>query len=455
MGGAPDPSSRNDSERRVASHRQRSVPIPTWLKDRLRDAPVVATPWGWYRRRALHTAYERRREYYWRVAQDLGIAYDTEVVGEQIRARLRARGYRPPPRKTGEVHTFAVIPQYGWHRHLLPDLRRLGPVTLFDFVALGFDPREFILPTGRGLARRRQMVSLILPALRRAQAERPVDWLFCYAGGHELSPVCISRITEELGVPTVNMSLDDKQGWAGRQFDDSRGGAVDLTPVFDLFVTSARVACEWHLVEGGRPLFLAEGFDADAFFPSPGEPDVDVSFVGAGYGYRSENVAYLRRHGVTVETFGDGWRGSRWTAAAAAVFSRSRVNLGMGGIEYSESLTNVKARDFEVTGTGGGVYVTSFNPDLAEHFAVGEEILCYRNRAEMLELIRYCLAHPTETREIAARARRRCLREHRWIHRYQHILRVLGILAPFVNPDQNGASPGAAQLGAAHSARFD
>ena len=100
----------------------------------------------------------------------------------------------------------------------------------------------------------------------------------------------------------------------------------------------------------------------------------------------------------------------------------------MGGIGYSESLTNVKGRDFEIPGTGGGVYLTSFNPDLAQHFTIGEEILCYRNRDEMLELIRYYLQHRDEAQKIAEKARIRCLQEHRWLFRYQRMLEIIGVL---------------------------
>jgi spore maturation protein CgeB len=104
------------------------------------------------------------------------------------------------------------------------------------------------------------------------------------------------------------------------------------------------------------------------------------------------------------------------------------VNLGLGGIGYSESLTNVKTRDFEIPGTGGGVYLTSFNPDLAQHLAVGREILCYRNRQELTELTRWCLHHRDEADAIAAAGRARCLREHRWLHRYLELCRILGIV---------------------------
>ena len=110
------------------------------------------------------------------------------------------------------------------------------------------------------------------------------------------------------------------------------------------------------------------------------------------------------------------------------MINRSVINLGMGGIEYSESLTNVKTRDFEIPATGGGVYLTSFNPDLAQHFVIGEEILCYRNRDEMIELIRYYLDRPAEAEAIARRGRERSLREHRWLHRYEAMLRIIGVL---------------------------
>jgi spore maturation protein CgeB len=77
---------------------------------------------------------------------------------------------------------------------------------------------------------------------------------------------------------------------------------------------------------------------------------------------------------------------------------------------------------------GGGVYLTSFNSDLAQHFIIGEEILCYRTREEMIELIRYYLDRPDKARAISRRGREHCLTEHRWLHRYQRICRILGIL---------------------------
>jgi spore maturation protein CgeB len=91
-------------------------------------------------------------------------------------------------------------------------------------------------------------------------------------------------------------------------------------------------------------------------------------------------------------------------------------------------LTNVKARDFEIPAVGTSAYLTSFNPDLAQHFFIGREVLCYRNHEEMLELIRFCLARPDEASAIARRGKMRCLAEHRWRNRFERICRILGIL---------------------------
>ncbi len=396
--------------------------------------PLWREFWAFFRSRQLHHSYARRRERYARIAQQHGIIYDEASVINDIRARLRNRGYTVTPKPPGDIHTFAFVPQQEWHHHLLPDLRELGPLTVFDYVSLGFDWREFKKADRDGLARRRAMNDMVLPALKAAHAECPVDWVFVYASGLEISASVIQRITGELGLPCVNMCLDDKHSWTGAWMGDHPAGQIALAPVFDLSWTSARVACEWYLVEGGRPLYMPEGFEASAYGPREVEQDIPVSFIGGAYGFRPAVIKYLRRNGVAIQTFGRGWSSASWVSDMVEIFNRSRINLGMGGIGYSDSLTNVKGRDFEIPGTGGGVYLTSFNPDLAQHFVIGEEILCYRNLDEMLELIRHYLARPEEARAIARRGRERCLREHRWLHRYQKVLTNLGILTRDLQP---------------------
>lgn len=384
--------------------------------------------WAAYRSRQLEKAYDERSERYARLAHASGFVYEEDRVAADVRARLHARGYHPPTRIA--VHTFAFIPRLGWHHALIDELQQLGPVTEFDYVARGFRLDDFLRADRPGIEARRHMNALVLPAVKAAMRERPIDWVFVYANGVEISATTVRSIQDELGLPVVNMCLDDKQSWEGPWMGDHRAGQIDLAPAFDISWTSARVACEWYLVEGGRPVYLPEGFTPSIYEPRDVTRDMPVSFIGAAYGYRPAVIQFLRDRHIDVHTFGSGWTGGGWADDPVDILNRSQINLGMGGIGYSESLTNVKARDFEIPGTGGGMYLTTFNPDLAQHFTIGEEIVCYRNRAELVELIRHYLARPSAAREVAIRGRARCLREHRWLHRFRHLCRILGILEP-------------------------
>lgn len=398
------------------------------LKQQLRDLsfriPGFLHCWGAFRDRQLLKSYETRREGYHKSAVERGLKYSEANTISMINERFEKRKYVPKKHSVGNIHTFAIVPQMGWHPHLIPDLKELGPVTLFDYTALGYNWNEFNYDAGR----RKSMNALVLPALKEAHKRLEVDWIFVYASGVEILASTITRITEEYGIPTVNMCLDDKQSWIGPRIGEQRSGQIDIANCFDLSWTSASVACEWYLVEGGRPLYLPEGFNVHAYSPTGQNASIPVSFIGGAYGFRPSVVSFLRKHDVPIHVFGPGW-GTRevWEQEQVNIINQSIINLGMGGIGYSESLTNVKTRDFEIPGTGGGVYLTSYNSDLARHFDIGREILCYRNREEMLELIRFYLAHPEQARSIAARGRERCLREHRWLHRYQKIVEVLGI----------------------------
>jgi len=404
-------------------------PVKTLLRDIVLNNSLSNHAWGALKERSLLAEYRTRREHYYGRCEAEGLRYDQTVTAQLVLERLTRRGYTPALRTFGTLHTFAMIPRIGWHSHLYDDLRELGPVSEFDYTRHGFDLGEFASATTTGLRRRWEMNQQFAKSVETAHRERPIDWIFVYANGVEILAETIRSIQETIGVPVVNMCLDDKQSWAGRWIGDQFSGQIDIAPAFDLSWTSARIACEWYLAEGGRPLYMPEGCNIMAYKPSGIKQDIPVSFIGAAYGFRLSTIQYLTRFGIPVETFGPGWRnGPVWGNRAVEVICRSRLNLGMGGIGYSEELTNVKTRDFEVPCTGGGLYITSYNSDLSQHFAIGEEIVCYRNRDELLELIRYYLGNPEMAREIARRARERCLQEHRWLHRYKHLCSVLGIL---------------------------
>ena len=397
-------------------------------KNALKQTKLFYGFWSRFRREQLLRGYRQRREYYFELIERTGLKYSEKQVEIEVRERLVNRGYSPAKKTIGKIHTFAFIPDIGWHNHLLPDLEILGPVTRFDYKSLGFNWEEFIKADNNAVLRRRQMNQHALSKLIESHNKRKVDWVFVYASGLEISVSTIKRITDELGIPVVNMCLDDKHSWAGPLMGDHRAGQVDIAASFDISWTSSRVACEWYIVEGARPVYMPEGFNIDVFKPMDVEQDIPVSFVGNAYGFRTSVIKYLKKYKIPVQTFGKGWPGSKWVDNIASIFNRSQINIGMGGIGYSEALTNVKGRDFEIPATGGGLYLTSFNADLAQHFNIGNEIICYSSRDELIELVRYYLKHSDEAAKIAGNAHRRSIREHRWLHRYIKICNILGIL---------------------------
>jgi hypothetical protein len=277
--------------------------------------------------------------------------------------------------------------------------------------------------------RRDEMLDAMLDELRRAHRERPVDWFFSYATGWDITRDTLTRIQEEFGIPTVNISLDDKNWWDEVERRDPQGGLVNVAPYFDLGWTSARVVTPWYWAEGGQAIFLPEGVNTDWFRPIETDADITVGFVGSNFGYRARIIDSLRRAGVQITVRGAGWpEGPLPDEDMLRFFNRCQINLGLGDMHYSRWLTNLKGRDFEIPATGRGLYLTSYSSDLASCFAVGREIQCYRGVEEMTELIRQHLREPERSRAMACRARERCIAVHQWKHRFETVLRALNIL---------------------------
>lgn len=398
-------------------------------KSRLKQLDSFRAAWTAYRSQQLKAKYRGRRSAYYNASVTEDFIYNREAVIAAIRKRLNMRRRKPPAKQVGGVHTFAFIPSIDWHSHLLPDLEALGSVSHFDYARLGYQLDEFRSNTPEGRQRREQMNRRAINQLVETHRHSPVDWIFIYANGYEISPGTVEEMTARCGIPTVNMCLDDKQSWDGPSVGGHRAGQIDICSAFDISWSSARVACEWYIAEGARPIYMPEGCDTTTYHSYTERQDIDVSFIGAAYGFRQSLLRRLAEDGVRVRAFGPGWPdGPVRGCAAAQVMSRSRINLGMGGIGYASDLTNVKTRDFEVPAVGGGVYLTSFNADLAQQFHIGHEILCYQAYDDLIEQIRYYLVRPAEAAAIAAAGQRRAISEHRWLNRYVELLRILEVL---------------------------
>ena len=189
--------------------------IKKYLRNLIYDSKYAFMLHSKIKEQMLLKEYRNRREYYNRYISKLGINYDERRIAQSVRDKLRKRGYIPKTKKIGEIHTFACIPRIEWHSNLYDDLFELGPVSEFDYVKYGFSLVKFAKGDKSGQLKRKEMNKLLLSKIKQVHSDRPIDWIFCYMSGTEISAKTISELQESIGVPMINMCLDDKQSWVG------------------------------------------------------------------------------------------------------------------------------------------------------------------------------------------------------------------------------------------------
>jgi len=211
-----------------------------------------------------------------------------------------------------------------------------------------------------------------------------------------------------------------------------------FVPEIDLWITTSHEAMMRGRVEGLRNMMLSQwaANGAQLQMPLPAsECRYDVSFIGSCYGNRSQWVAELRAAGIAVECFGFGWPNGPVAANDIPRIIRESVlslNFGDSGVQMRGAhlyrSRQIKARVFEVPGAGGCL-LTEPADQLEAYLTPGCEIEVFSGAEDLVEKIRYLLAHP-ECRDVMALAG---FRKTRDAHTYQaRFTEVLDAVAPGV-----------------------
>jgi hypothetical protein len=254
---------------------------------------------------------------------------------------------------------------------------------------------------------------------------RPIQLAFFYAGGADLEFSLLEGLRQR-GIWTVLMGLDDKQQLYEPLQGEAQGRQLEVARRVDLYWTTWRTGADLLLSRGATPWYAPPGADPELFRPIDGlARDIDVLWTGRLYGPRGELVRFLQQQGLRVQVYGPG-------SAAGMVpfeqmiqlYSRAQVVLGMGGVGQTDAFKHLKGRDFEVP-MCGTVYLTSFNPELTDHYQVGREILCFSSPAECLDVLKWILRRPTEAQAIRDAVVRRCRANHTWDVRFAQLKALL------------------------------
>ncbi|MBI5905405.1 MAG: glycosyltransferase [Deltaproteobacteria bacterium] len=365
---------------------------------------------------------EREREHYHQEFVRRGLSVpDPDAIRRA--AKNRHPGLPVVPR--GSLRTLAIFHDFNWERTaFLPALGKFGEAVCYDW-------RDRFDHGSRDWEKKlkAEMNRDLLGFARALSKERPLGFIFTYLSGGLVTPETVRELSN-LGAPMVNLALNDKESFVGRVRGGLAMGVRDICRHFDLCWTSTRDALEKYCVEGAIPLYLPEGANPEIHRPYEAEHAIDVSFVGQCYENRPAVIGALRDAGIRVEAFGPGWpSGPLPTEEMVRTYSRSRINLGFGGVAGHKDTFHLKGRDFEVP-MSGGLYLTEHCDELDRFFEIGKEIVTYRGVEDLVAKVRWLLANPGEADAIRRAGRRRALSEHTWEMRFETVLSSLGVIGP-------------------------
>ncbi|MFZ4619224.1 MAG: CgeB family protein [Bacteroidota bacterium] len=271
------------------------------------------------------------------------------------------------------------------------------------------------------------------------------ELLFTFLFTNEFDAEILSKITSETSTITFNWFADDH--WRFDSFSRHWAGC------FRFISTTDRKAVEKYRSIGYSNALLSQwGVNHFRYRRQELPLNVEVSFIGQAHGKRGDVVRSLIDHGIPLTVKGGNWDIRRYhiylrklrlisesyfqsianrtritQEEMIALFSQSRVNLNLTASSDTSFPNQIKGRNFEIPGCGG-FQLSEYAEHLDEYFTPEKEIVCFRSEGEMLDKIRYYLAHENERIAIAEAGYQRTLRDHTYEKRFNELFRQMGLV---------------------------
>lgn len=116
----------------------------------------------------------------------------------------------------------------------------------------------------------------------------------------------------------------------------------------------------------------------------------------------------------------------------SSVYSRYALSLASTSTNHTDVLKDplkiINLRNFEIP-MSGGIEICKYNPELAEYFESGKEIVFYNDNEDLVDKAKYYLQRATdaELNAIKVAARKRAVAEHTWWNRFTKAFDLLGL----------------------------
>lgn len=366
-----------------------------------------------------------------------------------------------------------------WYNNLYLPLCDLGhEVIPFEYdlspFVKGLDPTY---PEQRALIEeiRPRLEEALLAQIIRAHKEKPIDVFFSYFYAAYARPEVIREIGS-MGICTINWYCN-----GSFQFHLIQ----DLAPAYHYCLVPEKFRLDDYRRVGANPIYCQEAANPNIYRPYDVPREYDVTFVGQKYGDRPTYIRYLLDAGINVRVWGWGWqpqgqmtsairskspkelwwlltRVEGWSRAIQKakrllvpqelepsipgsrtgppldddalikMYSRSKVSLGFSSCgethRSGQKILQVRLRDFEAP-MSGAFYMVEHMEELTEFFEPGKEIVCYYDKADLAEKVKYYLAHEAERERIRLAGMRRARSEHSSQNRFARVFAEIGLAA--------------------------
>lgn len=287
--------------------------------------------------------------------------------------------------------------------------------------------------------------------VRKCKQFKP-DLIFTFIFRNELLPESLNEIKKYSKISTTWMA-DDKWRWEdiGKKY----------CKTFDYVITTDPGAIPKYQKVGYDNAILSQwAVDQEVYKNKNIQKDIPVSFVGRDNAWRRFVVKELARKGIKVQCYGFGWDNGRVTQEEMIdVFNRSKINLNISNsvkfnlkylldfnfvwnkdislprnvytifgpqlhtIVSKKRKEDIKARFFEVTGSGG--FLLSYGVEhLEDYFDVGKDLVVYDSIDDLASKIYYYLGKDEEREDIASSGYKRVREEHTYEQRFREIFEV-------------------------------
>ena len=251
--------------------------------------------------------------------------------------------------------------------------------------------------------------------ISKVEVEKP-DLIFSVQLGYEIWVETWDYIRSEFMIKTINWCTDDS--WKYKEHSRF------LATHFDLMITTYEEFLPKFKDENSNAMLSTWAVPIQ-WVQEPKkstECKYKVTFVGAAHGDRKEKVDKLKNAGIEIECFGYGWdNGAIEADEIPRIFNDSIISLNFAN---SSGENQIKARVFEVTGSGGFL-LTENAKNLDKVLKNNYEIAIFDNIDNCIEQVKFYLEDTNLRDSLVLNSFRKTSNNYTYLNRMKDIINTV------------------------------